>query len=62
MSRIGKAPIELPAGVEVKVSKGNFVEVKGPKGNLAQQVDPDLGISIEDGVLTVSRPTEQIQS
>jgi large subunit ribosomal protein L6 len=61
MSRIGKAPIELPAGVEVKVSKGNFVEVKGPKGNLAQQVDPDLGISIEDGVLTVSRPTEQIR-
>lgn len=61
MSRIGKAPIELPAGVEVKVSKGNFVEVKGPKGNLSQQVDPDLGISIEDGVLTISRPTEQIR-
>lgn len=61
MSRIGKAPIELPSGVEVNVSKGNFVEVKGPKGNLLQQVDPDLGISIEDGVLTVTRPTDQIR-
>lgn len=61
MSRIGKAPIELPAGVEVKVSKGNLVEVKGPKGNLSQQVDPDLSISIEDGVLSVARPTDQIR-
>jgi large subunit ribosomal protein L6 len=61
MSRIGKAPIEIPSGVEIKVSKGNFVEVKGPKGNLSQQVDPDLGISIDDGVLTVTRPTDQIR-
>jgi large subunit ribosomal protein L6 len=61
MSRIGKAPIEIPSGVEIKVSKGNFVEVKGPHGNLSQQVDPDLKISIEDGVLTVDRPTDQIR-
>ena len=59
MSRIGKAPISIPAGVEINVSKGNLVTVKGPKGELTQQVDPDLGIDIEDGTLTVSRPTEQ---
>jgi len=61
MSRIGKAPIELPSGVEVNISKGNLVEVKGPKGALTQQVDPDLGVSIEDGVLSVTRPTDQIR-
>ena len=59
MSRIGKAPIEIPAGVEISVSKGNVVTVKGKKGTLTQQVDPDLGVEIEDGVLTVTRPTEQ---
>lgn len=59
MSRIGKAPISIPAGVEINVSKGNLVTVKGSKGELTQQVDPDLGIDIEDGILTVSRPTEQ---
>lgn len=58
MSRIGKAPISVPAGVEINISKGNNVTVKGPKGELQQQVNPDLGIKIEDGVLTVSRPTE----
>lgn len=61
MSRIGKAPIEFPAGVEINVSKGNMVEVKGPKGSLSQQVDPDLKITIEDGVLEVNRPTDQIR-
>jgi len=59
MSRIGKAPISIPAGVTIDISKGNFVTVKGPKGELTQQVDPDLTISIEDAVLEVSRPTEQ---
>lgn len=58
MSRIGKSPISIPAGVEISVSKGNNVTVKGPKGELQQQVNPDLGIEIEDGVLTVTRPTE----
>lgn len=61
MSRIGKAPIVLPAGVEVKISKGNFVEVKGPKGSLGQQVDPDLELKLEDGELTLNRPTDQIR-
>jgi len=59
MSRIGKAPISLPAGVEVSVSKGNLVTVKGPKGELTQQIDPDLSVAIEDGELTVARPTNQ---
>lgn len=59
MSRIGKAPISLPAKVEVSVSNGNLVTVKGPKGTLTQQVDPDLKISIEEGTLSISRPTDQ---
>ena len=59
MSRIGKAPIELPQGVEINVSKGNLVSVKGPKGELTQQIDQDLSVKIEDGVLTIERPTEQ---
>ena len=61
MSRIGKAPITLPKGVEITVSKGNLVKVKGPKGELMQQVDQDLTVAIEDGVLEVSRPTDQIR-
>jgi large subunit ribosomal protein L6 len=58
MSRIGKAPINLPTGVAIDVSKGNVVSVKGPKGQLQQQIDADLSVGIEDGVITVSRPTE----
>lgn len=61
MSRIGKAPIEIPNGVEINVSKGNLVTVKGPKGELFQQVDPDISLTIEDGTLTLKRPTEQIR-
>jgi len=59
MSRIGNAPISVPAGVTIDISKGNMVTVKGPKGELKQQVDPDLTLNIEDGTLTVARPTEQ---
>ena len=57
MSRIGKAPIEIPAGVTVKV-ENNVVTVKGPKGELVQTVNPDLDIQIEGNILTVSRPTD----
>ena len=57
MSRIGKAPIEIPAGVTVKV-ENNVVTVKGPKGELVQTVNPDLDIQIEGNTLTVSRPTD----
>ncbi|MBT8220805.1 MAG: 50S ribosomal protein L6 [Bacteroidia bacterium] len=59
MSRIGNAPINLPSGVEVTVSPSNLVTVKGAKGTLHQQIDPDIEVKIEDGVLTVSRPTDQ---
>ena len=59
MSRIGKAPITLPQGVEITVSKGNMVSVKGPKGELSQQIDPDLTIEVENGEVTLKRPTDQ---
>jgi len=59
MSRIGKLPIKIPAGTEVKVTGKNLVTVKGPKGTLEQQVDPDLTIKIENGLITLERPTEQ---
>ncbi len=61
MSRIGKAPITIPKGVEINISKGNLVTVKGPKGTLEQQVDPDIQLAIEDGELTLNRPTNQIR-
>lgn len=61
MSRIGKAPITIPQGVTIDVSKGNEVTVKGPKGTLTQQVDQDLTIEHQDGELVLSRPTEQIR-
>ncbi len=57
MSRIGKLPITVPAGVEVKV-EDNFVTVKGAKGTLSQQFSKELGIKLEDGVITVTRPSD----
>ncbi len=59
MSRIGKMPVALPKGVEIKISNGNLVTVKGPKGVLSQQVDPDIKVSVEEAELTVTRPTDQ---
>ena len=59
MSRIGKLPISLSNGVQIAVDKANVVTVKGPKGELKQALDPDITISVEDGVMTVQRPTEQ---
>lgn len=59
MSRIGNAPIKIPQGIEINISDSNLVTVKGPKGELTQQVDPDFGLKIEDGILGLSRPTEQ---
>ncbi len=58
MSRIGKAPVTIPSGVDINVSKGNLVTVKGPKGELMQQIDPDLTVEVENGELLVKRPTE----
>jgi large subunit ribosomal protein L6 len=59
MSRIGKLPVTLPEKVEISVSNGNLVTVKGPKGTLTQQVDPDIKVSVEEGKVVISRPTEQ---
>lgn len=59
MSRIGNAPLSIPSGVNIDVSKGNFVVIKGPKGELRQQIDPDLELAVEDGTLNIKRPTEQ---
>lgn len=59
MSRIGKAPIAMPAGVTVTVSDKNLVTVKGPKGELTQQVDRDITVAQEDGNILVTRPTDQ---
>ena len=59
MSRIGNKTITIPAGVEINITSGNEVTVKGPKGTLTRQFNPILGINIEDGVLTVTRPNEE---
>ncbi|HLN74893.1 MAG TPA: 50S ribosomal protein L6 [Prolixibacteraceae bacterium] len=59
MSRIGKLPIEIPAGVKVTVSDSNLVTVKGPLGELNQQVDPEITLSLDGNILTVNRPSEE---
>lgn len=61
MSRIGKKVINLPANVTVTVSAANEVTVKGPKGELKQQVDRDIQLKVEGNELHVTRPTEQIR-
>jgi len=59
MSRIGKKPIRIPENVELSVSAGNEVLVKGPKGSLTQVVDRDIKVHVKDGETLVERPTEQ---
>lgn len=59
MSRIGKAPIAISDNIEISVSKGNEVTVKGPNGTLTRQLDHDMIIEISDAELVVKRPTEQ---
>ena len=58
MSRIGKMPITIPAGVEVNVGADNTVTVKGPKGTLTQAICSDITVKVEDGVVTVTRPSD----
>ena len=58
MSRIGRKPIEIPDGVEIDVKPGG-VTVKGPKGELNQDVNRDMKVAIDDGTLTVARPTDR---
>ena len=58
MSRIGKMPITIPEGVEVKVGRDNKITVKGPKGTLEQKINPDIKVKSKDGVITVTRPSD----
>ena len=58
MSRIGRAPITVPAGVEISIADNNVVTVKGAKGTLTQQFNANMAIVMENGVVTVSRPND----
>lgn len=57
MSRIGKKPVTIPAGVEAKIEEGSIC-IKGPKGSLTQPIHPKMKVEIENGVITVSRPND----
>ena len=59
MSRIGKKPVIIPAGVNVEIAAGNNVTVKGPKGSLSYTFHPDMILKVEGNVLTVERPDEE---
>jgi large subunit ribosomal protein L6 len=58
MSRIGKMPVVVPAGVTVTLAEGNFLTVKGPKGTLSRKLVPDMNIAVEEGSITVTRPND----
>ena len=58
MSRIGKLPVAIPAGVEVKLAEGNVITVKGPKGTLTRKLTDDMNIAIEEGQVVVTRPND----
>lgn len=58
MSRIGRKPINIPAGVDVSLASGNVLTVKGPKGELTQAFHPDMLIAIDGNVVNVNRPSE----
>ena len=62
MSRIGRQPVTVPAGVDVKVDAENCVTVKGAKGTLTQKFNPNMKITVENGVLTVERPDDEKQN
>jgi large subunit ribosomal protein L6 len=59
MSRIGKKPITLPANVTLAVAKDNVITVKGPKGTLTQNIDPDIKVTVDGPTVVLERPTEQ---
>ena len=62
MSRIGRAPIAIPAGVEVKVAENNHITVKGPKGTLERDLVPQISVNVEGNVITVTRPNDEKQN
>ena len=59
MSRIGKMPITVPAGVEINITAENVVTVKGPKGTLTREFHPNMKITVDGGVATVARPNDE---
>ena len=59
MSRIGRAPIAIPAGVEVKVAENNHITVKGPKGTLERDLVPQISVNVEGNVINVTRPNDE---
>ena len=59
MSRIGRAPIAIPAGVEVKVAENNHITVKGPKGTLERDLVPQIKVEVNAGVINVTRPNDE---
>lgn len=61
MSRIGKLPIHLPKGVDIKID-GNIITVKGPKGELKQEINPNISVKVDNGVCIVERPNDERQS
>ena len=60
MSRIGKLPVSIPNGVQVTVD-GSTVKVKGPKGELSRKLHPDMQVTLDNGIITVTRPTDEDQ-
>ena len=61
MSRIGKQPVVVPAGVTVTVGSDNVITVKGPKGELKQAIDRDITVEVKDSNVVITRPTDQIR-
>ena len=61
MSRIGKQPIKVPAGVTITTGADNVITVKGPKGELKQPIDRDIKVEVKDGEVLITRPTDQIR-
>ena len=61
MSRIGRAPITVPAGVEIKLD-GNAITVKGPKGTLTREFNENMTVAVDNGILTVSRPNDAMEN
>ena len=58
MSRIGKMPISVPSGVEIKIADGNLLTVKGPKGTLERKLSSDMNIALENGQIEIKRPND----
>jgi len=58
MSRIGRSPITIPAGVDIKISEENLVTVKGPKGTLEQSICPEIEIGVDGATISLKRPTD----